>query len=152
MRLGVKVGRGCATLLDSKMRNFTCRHLRFDEIWGFIGKKEKHVRPDDDAEVGDVWSLCAIDADTNVVPTFKVGRRDAATANAFVNDISARLKNRVQIWGDALRAYLEAMVKEFRDLESESEAQESRQAPASKRTGKTEDRARPAVQARSCGL
>ena len=39
MRLGVRVGKGCATLLDRKMRNLSCEHLQFDEIWGFIGNK-----------------------------------------------------------------------------------------------------------------
>jgi hypothetical protein len=54
MRLGIKVGQGCAALLDEKMRNLPCRLLQFDEVWGFIGKKERHVRPDDDPQYGDV--------------------------------------------------------------------------------------------------
>ena len=84
MRLGVRVGKGCAALLDRKMRNLSCQHLQFDELWGFIGKKERHVQPDDNPELGDVWTFCAIDPDTKLVPSFKVGKRDAATANAFV--------------------------------------------------------------------
>ena len=40
MRLGVKVGQGCAALMDAKMRNLPCTRLELDEIWGFIGKKE----------------------------------------------------------------------------------------------------------------
>jgi hypothetical protein len=52
MRLGVRVGHGCAELLDSKMRNLSCRQLQFDEIWGFIGKKERRVRPDDNPHLG----------------------------------------------------------------------------------------------------
>jgi hypothetical protein len=97
MRLGIRVGQGCAALLDSKMRGLTCQHLQFDELWGFIGKKEKHVRPDDSPEVGDVWTFCAIDADTKLVPSFRVGKRDSATANAFVADVASRVENRVQI-------------------------------------------------------
>ncbi len=108
MKLGVKVGEGCAALLDSKMRNLACHHLQFDEIWGFIGKKERHVRPTDNPELGDVWTFCAIDSDTKVVPTFKVGKRNKATANAFVDDVSSRLRNRVQISSDALNAYVDA--------------------------------------------
>jgi len=115
MRLGVRVGQGCAALLDSKMRGLSCRHLEFDEIWGFIGKKQKHVRPDDDPQYGDAWTFCAIDADTKLVPTFKVGKRDAATANAFVSDVASRLKNRVQISSDALRAYVAAVETAFGD-------------------------------------
>ena len=72
MCLGVKVGQGCATLLDAKMRDLPCRRLEFDEIWGFIGKKQKHVRIDDDEQFGDVWTFCAIDAETKLVPSFKL--------------------------------------------------------------------------------
>src|ERR1039458_9177257 len=66
MRLGVRVGQGCADLLDSKMRNLSCQHLQFDELWGFICKKQKHVQPEDGRELGDVWTFCAIDADTKI--------------------------------------------------------------------------------------
>ncbi len=113
MNLGVRVGKGCATVLDQKMRGLSCQHLQFDEIWGFIGKKERHVRPDDSPELGDVWTFCAIDADTKLVPSFKVGKRDSVTANAFVADVAGRLKNRVQISSDALRAYVEAVELAF---------------------------------------
>lgn len=109
MRLGVRVGNGCADLLDRKMQNLTCRQLQFDEIWGFIGKKERHVRPDDNPEYGDVWTFCAIDRDTKLVPSFKCGKRDLATADAFVSDVASRIKNRVQISADALKAYVDAI-------------------------------------------
>jgi IS1 family transposase len=113
MRLGVRVGKGCTALMDAKMRNLDCRRLELDEIWGFIGRKEKNVGPADDQRLGDVWTFCAIDADTKLVPTFKVGKRNAATANAFVGDISNRMKNRVQISTDGLNAYVEAVEKAF---------------------------------------
>jgi IS1 family transposase len=113
MNLGVRVGKGCANVLDQKMRGLSCQHLQFDEIWGFIGKKERHVLPEDDPRLGDVWTFCAIDSDTKLVPSFKVGKRDAATANAFVADVAARMANRVQISSDALKAYVEAIELSF---------------------------------------
>jgi IS1 family transposase len=113
MRLGVRVGQGCQSLLDQKMRGPSTTHLEFDEIWGFIGKKEKHVRPEDNPTLGDVWTFCAIDADTKLVPAFKVGKRDSETANAFVSDVAGRLKNRVQISSDALHAYVGAVEQAF---------------------------------------
>lgn len=67
MRLGVRIGKGCAGILDEKMRNLSCQQLQFDELWGFIGKKERHVRPGDDRQYGDVWTFCAIDAETKLV-------------------------------------------------------------------------------------
>ncbi len=113
MRLGVRVGKGCQSLLDGKMRDLPCKHLQFDELWGFIGKKERHVRPDDSPELGDVWTFCAIDSDTKLVPSFKVGKRDSLTANAFVADVAGRLANRVQVSTDALPAYVQAVEQAF---------------------------------------
>jgi IS1 family transposase len=113
MRLGIRVGQGCAALLDSKMRNLSCKQLQFDELWGFIGKKERHVRQDDNPQLGDVWTFCAIDSDTKLVPSFKVGKRDLPTANAFVSDVASRMRNRVQISSDALRAYVDAIEMAF---------------------------------------
>ena len=91
MRLGVKVGQGCTALMDATMRNLPCTRLEMDEIWGFIGKKDKHVRIDDDPTLGNVWTFCAIDADTKLVPAFKCGDREQATAKAFVADVASRM-------------------------------------------------------------
>jgi IS1 family transposase len=113
MRLGVRIGQGCKALMDFKMQGLTCTRLEMDEIWGFIGKKEKHVKPDDPAEVGSVWTFCAIDAETKLVPAFRVGERDAATANAFLDDVAGRMRNRVQISTDGLKAYVEAVEQAF---------------------------------------
>jgi IS1 family transposase len=113
MRLGVRVGRGCEVLLDAKMQDLDCHYLQFDELWGFIGKKERHLRVDDNPEFGDVWTFCAIDPETKVVPTFLCGKRNAATANAFVQDVASRMRNRVQVSTDALNAYVEAVERSF---------------------------------------
>ena len=39
VRLGVRVGQGCARLLDQKMRNLDCNRIELDEVWSYIGKK-----------------------------------------------------------------------------------------------------------------
>lgn len=113
MRLGVKVGQGCTALMDAKMRDLSCNRLEMDEIWGFVGKKDRNVRMGDDAIVGSVWTFCAIDAETKLVPAFRVGQRNAATADAFVADVASRMRNRVQISTDGLRAYVQAVEKAF---------------------------------------
>jgi IS1 family transposase len=110
MRLGVRVGQGCMALLDAKMRNLPCTRLEMDEIWGFVGKKERHMRPGDDPTFGNVWTFCAIDADTKLVPAFRVaGDRGVETATAFVLDVADRMKNRLQISTDGLSAYVDAI-------------------------------------------
>lgn len=113
MRLGVRIGQGCAKLLDIKMRDLSCNHLQFDEIWGFVGKKQKRVAAGDNPRLGDVWTFCAIDSDTKLVPSFMVGKRDLRTANIFVSDLAGRLKNRVQISSDGLRAYVDSIEQIF---------------------------------------
>jgi IS1 family transposase len=71
------------------------------------------MKDSDDPTLGNVWTFCAIDADTKLVPAFRVGNRDAATANAFVADVADRLRNRVQISTDGLKAYVEAIERSF---------------------------------------
>jgi IS1 family transposase len=112
MRLGVKIGQGCTAMMDEKMRDLPCTRLEMDEIWGFVGKKEKHVRPEDEG-VGSIWTFCAIDAETKLVPAFMVGDRDRATTHAFCKDVASRMKNRVQVSTDGLRHYVTAMESAF---------------------------------------
>src|SRR5574341_1036708 len=56
IRLMVRVGSGCKRLLDEKMHNLSSTKIQIDEIWGYIGKKERHVRADENQDlVGDMW-------------------------------------------------------------------------------------------------
>jgi IS1 family transposase len=110
MRLGVRIGNGCTALLDAKMRNLDCHRLEIDEVWGFIGKKESRVKPGDDPQFGNVWTFCAIDAETKLVPAFRVeSNRSLPVTTAFMQDVASRMRNRVQVSTDSLRAYREAV-------------------------------------------
>ena len=100
MSLLVRAGERCADLMDEKMRNLSCDRLEFDEIWGFVGKKERNVKEGDSLQVGSVWTFCAIDADTKLVPSFVIGQRDRATTNAFMQDLASRMASQVQISTD----------------------------------------------------
>jgi IS1 family transposase len=68
---------------------------------------------DDPERVGDQWTFVALDADTKLIPTYRVGKRDLRTASAFLNDLAGRLVNRVQLSSDALRAYVDATEQAF---------------------------------------
>ncbi len=114
MRLMVDVGTGCKALLDKEMTELTCRRIQVDEIWAFVGKKQKQVTKDDDRKlVGDQWTFVAIDPETKLIPTHLVGKRDLPTATQFMTDLAGRLSNRVQLSSDALRAYVEATEQAF---------------------------------------
>src|SRR4051812_34069925 len=110
MRLGVHIGQGCARLMDEKMRGLDCQRLELDEVWGYIGKKMRHVKEDDDQTMGDVWTYCAIDADTKLVPSYHVASsRNHQETIAFISDLASRLKNQVQISTDAMNSYEDAI-------------------------------------------
>jgi IS1 family transposase len=110
----LRMGDGCASLLDETMRDLPCQRLELDELWAFIGKKQRHVTTDDDSSrVGDMWTWVALDAETKLVPSFLVAKRDQASANAFVYDLASRLRYRVQVTTDGLRSYVEPMAGAF---------------------------------------
>lgn len=114
MRLGVKIGKGCAVVMDATMRHLDCRVLQLDEIWGFIGMKQKRTTPEDrGAGMGDAWTFVAIDAESRMVPTFLVGLRDGYYANMFVEDLASRLNERPQLSTDGLAAYVDAIERGF---------------------------------------
>jgi len=110
MRLGLRVGATCEQVMDETMRNLDCEQLEVDEVWSFIGKKQRHVMPTDDpGDVGDSWVWVALDPDSKVIPAYVVGKRDLPTAVAFISDLASRMANRVQISSDGLRAYVDAI-------------------------------------------
>ena len=114
MRLLVSVGNGCERLLDQSMRDLSCQRIQVNEIWSFVGKKERHVTErDNPLATGDIWTFVAVDADTKLVPCYRVGKRTLAHAKAFLGDLSGRLSNRVQLSSDALNAYVEAAEAAF---------------------------------------
>src|SRR5208282_3555201 len=56
MRLGVRVGQGCAAVHDSLMRGLQVNRVEIDEVWAFVGKKRTQVKPGDGPEVGDQYA------------------------------------------------------------------------------------------------
>jgi IS1 family transposase len=109
LRFMLKVGEGCDRLMDQQMRGLECRYIEVDEIWGFIGKKQRHLTAEDDiTELGDTWTFVALDKESKVIPSYIVGKRTSETAHEFMTDLSSRLINRVQLSADALHAYVDA--------------------------------------------
>lgn len=114
MRLGIEVGTACGDTLDKMMRKLTCRRIEVDEVWCYVGKKQRHVQATDNiGQVGDFYTWVAIDADTKLVPSFRVGKRDNVNANAFIADLASRLENRIQLNSDGLKAYVDAVEASF---------------------------------------
>jgi transposase-like protein len=114
MRLVIRVGNACERLMDEKMRDLPCADIQVDEIWCYVGKKQRHVTGRDNVRhVGNFWTWVAIDADTKLVPTYMVSKRDTVSANIFMADLAHRLRNRVQISSDRMGAYVDAVASTF---------------------------------------
>lgn len=114
MRLMVRTGESCRQFMDDTLRDLPCQHVQVDEIWSYVGKKQRHVAESDDpTKVGDQWTYVALDAETKLVPAFLVGKRTALNTHQFITDLSSRLRHRVQLSSDALRFYVEATEAAF---------------------------------------
>jgi IS1 family transposase len=100
---------------DRVFHDLSCKRLQLDEIWAFCYAKQRNVMlakaaPED---AGDLWTWVAIDAETKLVPSWRIGDRSGATAIEFVCDLSRRLASRVQVTSDGHRAYIEAIEAGF---------------------------------------
>jgi hypothetical protein len=113
-RLMVRVGEGCSILMDHEMRNLNCQRLQLDELWAFVGMKQKRAAQlPERGEFGDAYTFVALDADTKLVPCFRVGRRTWPDTEAFILDLRSRLVNRPQITTDGFGAYYPAIKAAF---------------------------------------
>jgi IS1 family transposase len=112
-KLLVDMGTACSVHMDMAMRDLTCERVQVDEIWAFVGSKAKNVPEGKQGEYGDWWTWVAIDADTKLVPSYRVGSRDLQDARAFVSDLAGRLANRVQLTTDGHTVYLNAVRDAF---------------------------------------
>lgn len=115
-KLLIELGAACSDYMDKTLRNLKCERIQCDEIWSFLAAKERNVTAElrkSNPEAGDCWTWVAMDADTKLVCSWQVGRRDWITANQFVADLRSRLANRVQLTTDGNRLYLGAVYTHF---------------------------------------
>lgn len=116
LKLLVELGAACSDFLNEAMVNLPCGRIQVDEIWQFVGCKEKNVtlkKIERDGIVGDIWTWTAIDVDTKLIPCWMIGQRDPITARDFMEDLAGRLANRVQLTSDGLKVYLTAVDSAF---------------------------------------
>jgi IS1 family transposase len=115
LRLLASVGAACAKFQDEAIRNVNARRVQVDEIWSFVGCKQKQVTDKTIAagKIGDVWTFVAIEAQTKLVLSWLVGLRDAGCATDFLQDVAGRLSNRIQLTTDGHKMYLSAVEDAF---------------------------------------
>ena len=117
MRLGARVGRGCAALHDDMMRDLHVTYLELDELWSFVGKKQRRVQSTDSADFGDQYVFVGIGALNKAIISYRVGKRDGENTDAFVRDLRSRVLGRPQVSSDAWPAYEPAFAKGVEDCD-----------------------------------
>jgi IS1 family transposase len=110
VKLLIELGAACSKYQDERIRSVRSRRLQCDEIWSFIGGKQETATDEQKAAGrGDCWTWTALDADTKLIVSFRLGDRTISMAYDFMDDLASRLTNRVQLTTDSHRAYLKAV-------------------------------------------
>lgn len=114
LKLLADIGEVCAAHQHEHLINLPCKRVQVDEIWSFVGMKQKNASEDQKAAgFGDAWTWTAICADTKLVMSWLVGDRNAACADHFIADLQTRLAHRVQLTSDGHKGYLHAVEDAF---------------------------------------
>jgi IS1 family transposase len=113
MRLGAKIGRGCAALHDTIMWNIQSTAIELDELWSYVGKKQRKVKATDSADKGDQYVFIGLGSFNKAIISYRIGKRNQANTEAFVADLRERVLGNPQINSDAWPAYEGAVTSEF---------------------------------------
>jgi IS1 family transposase len=115
VKLLAEIAEVCNKYQDKNLRNLKCEKIQCDEIWSFCYAKDKNVPRAKRGQFGfgDVWTWTALDADSKLIVSWRVGGRDAGTAYEFTTDLASRLANRVQLTTDGHRVYANAVEHAF---------------------------------------
>ena len=108
-----KAGEACSAYQSANLRDLPCNVLQLDEIWSFVGCKEKAKKAAINQHPGDVWTWTSLCADTKLIMAWRVWDRSSRTAWDFCADLSRRFSGTVQITTDGHPAYKMAIGGNF---------------------------------------
>jgi hypothetical protein len=91
MRLGAKVGRGCAELHDRTMVGLRVGQLELDELWAFVGKKQRHLTRAHSPEKGDQYTFVELASSSRAIVAYLTGKRDTGNTQEFMADLRERV-------------------------------------------------------------
>jgi transposase-like protein/IS1 family transposase len=116
LKLLVQAGEKCERIMADKVRNVQVRDVECDELWAFIGKKQKRVRPEDDPNLGDAYTFVAIERHSKLILNFALGKRDQRTTDSFVEGLrQATARTPFQITTDGFAPYRSAITTTLHD-------------------------------------
>lgn len=116
LKLLVLAGEKCERIMADKIRNVQVRDVEADEVWSFIGKKEKRVRPEDDQNLGDCYTFVAIERHSKLVLNIAMGKRNQQTTDVFIEGLRhATAHSRFQLTTDGFKPYRSAIATTLHD-------------------------------------
>ena len=101
------------SVIEKHVWNISPRYVQMDEMFGFVHTREPHLRDTDPAEWGGTMLWLALDSETKLIISHRVGDRNGVNAHAFVSDLRARTDGRYQLTSDQYNAYLGAVREHF---------------------------------------
>jgi IS1 family transposase len=113
MRLATRLGHGCRELHDVMMRDLHVSNIELDELWSYVGKKQKKLKPEDGPDKGDQYVFIGIDSNAKAILTYRVGKRNRETTREFVADLRERVLGNPQINSDMWQFYADAIKESF---------------------------------------
>ena len=110
LRMVVDHGTRCAAFLSRKVRGVAVKSVECDEVWSFIGCKEKtRVRLNYPESVGDCYTWTALERFTKLLLAYHVGKRTPESARAFSGKLAVATAGRFQVTTDGFRPYRTAL-------------------------------------------
>ena len=103
----VDTGTLCKGFLERVIRGVPVFDVQADEIWGFVGCKEKHrLRAGYGEEYGDAYCFTAIERDTKLILCWHLGKRCPADTRSFALRLHEATSGRFQLTTDGFTPYL----------------------------------------------
>jgi IS1 family transposase len=113
MRLSARVGRGCAELHDRLVTGVRPTRLELDELWGYVGKKQRRVTKTDSRDLGDQYTFIALGSVSRAIISYRTGKRSGETTDDFIRDLRERVIGSPEISADGFRHYPPAIRSAF---------------------------------------
>jgi transposase-like protein/IS1 family transposase len=113
----VCVGQKCEAVLRDRLQAVKTKDIEADEIWGFVGMKEKtktrkQIQTED---LGDAYCFVALERTSKLVLAWHLGKRDGFNTVVFLEEVERSTRGRFQFTTDGFPAYPEAVSVIFED-------------------------------------
>src|SRR5438093_8610991 len=108
LKILVLVGERCEQLQETKIRNVPASDVQCDEMWGFIGCKEKR-NVSGDPQRGDAYCFVAIERTSKLILTWHLGKRTAGDTEVFIEKLNDAADGKFQISTDGFGPYFNAI-------------------------------------------